>query len=160
MKDLKKKALTGLALAALFGAGALSAVALPASAAGTTTVSPSAAASSDPGASGSGSASDPAPSAPDSAPDPSKGGHRNNGVTEVLLTGSTAAKVKAAVLAAEPGATFQRLENDAEGATYEAHILTSAGTAATVKLDASFRVTATETGGPADGHRGTPGSNG
>jgi hypothetical protein len=160
VKNLKKSALTGLAFAALFGAGALSAVALPASAAGTNTVSSTAAASSGTAAPSSGSGSGSAPSAANPSPDPAKGGHRNNGVTEVVLTGSTAAKVKAAVLAAEPGATIQRMENDAEGATYEAHILTSAGTAATVKLDASFKVTGTEVGGPAGTHSGAPGSNG
>ncbi|MDQ6753088.1 MAG: hypothetical protein M3017_06725, partial [Actinomycetota bacterium] len=89
------------------------------------------------------------------APDPSRGGHQANGITEQLLTGDTAAKVKAAALAANPGATIQRVENDAEGATYEAHILKADGTAATVKLDASFKVTATETGGPGAG--GGPG---
>lgn len=34
------------------------------------------------------------------------------------------------------------------------------GLAATVKLDASVKVTATETGGPGGGHQGAPGSNG
>ncbi|HAP88749.1 MAG TPA: hypothetical protein DCR15_02735, partial [Arthrobacter bacterium] len=83
------------------------------------------------------------------ARDESKGGHVGaNGVTEVLLTGDTADKVTAAALAANPGATIQRVENDAEGATYEAHIVKSDGTRATVKLDASFNVTGTETGGP------------
>lgn len=71
-----------------------------------------------------------------------------NGVTEALLTGDTAAKVKAAALAANPGATVERVENDAEGATYKAHIVKADGTQATVKLDAAFKVTATETGGP------------
>lgn len=72
----------------------------------------------------------------------------SKGVTEVLLTGDTAAKVKAAALAAFPGATIERVENDAEGATYEAHIAKAGGTSATVNLDAAFKVTATETGGP------------
>ena len=83
------------------------------------------------------------------ARDETKGGHVGaNGVTEALLTGDTAAKVRAAALAANPGATVERVENDAEGATYEAHIIKSDGTQATVKLDAAFKVTATETGGP------------
>jgi len=47
--------------------------------------------------------------------DPTKGGHVANGITEVLLTGDTADKVRAAALAAVPGGTVQRVENDAEG---------------------------------------------
>lgn len=86
--------------------------------------------------------------------DPTKGGHVGaNGVKEELLTGDTAGKVKAAALAAVPGGTVQRVENDAEGATYEAHMLRSDGTPVTVKLDASFKVTATEDG-PGHGGRG------
>lgn len=79
--------------------------------------------------------------------DPSQGGHvGKDGTVEALLTGSTADSVKAAVLAANPGATIERMENDAEGATYEAHIVKADGTHATVKLDASFAITGTETG--------------
>lgn len=79
--------------------------------------------------------------------DPSKGGHVGpNGTVETLLTGDKAAKVKAAVLAKYPKATIQRVENDAEGAAYEAHIVQADGNQATVKLNASFTVTSTETG--------------
>ncbi len=146
MNQLKKSALGTLALAAVIGGGALTAAALPANAANlTATSSPSSSGTTD-GGTGQG------------APDPTKGGHQANGITEQLLTGDTAAKVKAAALAANPGATFQRVENDAEGATYEAHILKSDGTAATVKLDASFKVTATETGGPGGAGGREPGS--
>ncbi|MCU1375131.1 MAG: hypothetical protein JWO68_2417 [Actinomycetia bacterium] len=81
------------------------------------------------------------------AHDPSQGGHQANGITEQLLTGDTATKVKDAALAAVPGATVERVENDAEGATYEAHVVKSDGTHATVKLDADFKVTGVETGG-------------
>jgi len=50
-----------------------------------------------------------------SAPDPSKGGHVGaNGQRETLLTGDTAAKVKAAALANVPGATVERVETDAD----------------------------------------------
>jgi uncharacterized membrane protein YkoI len=93
--------------------------------------------------------------APAQAPaaDPSKGGHTGaNGVVEVLLTGDTAEKAKAAALAAVPGGTIQRVENDAEGAVYEAHMLKSDGTAVTVKMDAAFKVTGIETGGPGGPH--------
>ena len=75
-----------------------------------------------------------------------KGSHQANGITEQLLTGDTAARVEAAAKAANPGATVVRVETDAEGAAYEAHIRKADGTSATVKLDASFNVTRTETG--------------
>ncbi|HEV7168242.1 MAG TPA: hypothetical protein VGN49_09760 [Micrococcaceae bacterium] len=144
MNKLKKSALGGLALAAVIGGGALTAAALPANAAETVASSSPSSSSTTPGTTAAGSTGQ-------GAPDPSKGGHQANGITEQLLTGDTAAKVKAAALAANPGATIQRVENDAEGATYEAHILKSDGTPATVKLDASFNVTGTETGGPGGG---------
>ena len=80
--------------------------------------------------------------------DPTKGGHVANGVTEALLTGDTAEKVKAAALAAVPGGTIQRVENDAEGSPYEAHMTKADGTEVTVKVDSNFKVTSTE-----DGHR-------
>jgi hypothetical protein len=90
--------------------------------------------------------------APKANADPSKGGHVGaNGTTETLLTGDTAAKVTAAALAAVPGGTIQRVENDAEGAVYEAHMLKADGTAVTVKLDANFVVTGTEAGGGGHG---------
>jgi len=95
------------------------------------------------------------PQAPADAPpddrgdhDGSMGGHEHNGVTEALLTGDAKSKVEAAAKAAVPGGTIERVENDAEGATYEAHIVKSDGSDVTVKLDANFEVTSTE-----DGHR-------
>lgn len=79
--------------------------------------------------------------------DESTDGHVGpNGRTEALLTGDTAARVTAAVTAKYPDAEIQRVENDAEGAAYEAHIIQSDGTRATVKLDKSFTITSTETG--------------
>jgi hypothetical protein len=81
------------------------------------------------------------------ATDPTQGGHVGaNGVVEKLLTGTTADKAKAAALAAVPGATIERVENDAEGATYEAHMVKSDGSHVTVKMDANFKVTGIETG--------------
>jgi hypothetical protein len=74
-----------------------------------------------------------------------KGGHQANGITEELLTGTTADRVRDAAIAANPGATVLRVETDAEGAVYEAHITKADGTSATVKLDDTFTVTATET---------------
>jgi uncharacterized membrane protein YkoI len=68
--------------------------------------------------------------------------------TETELTGDTAAKVQEAVLAANAGATIDRMETEGDGsATYEAHITKTDGTHATVKLDASFAITATKAGG-------------
>ena len=79
--------------------------------------------------------------------DPSQGGHvGQNGVTEALLTGDTAEKVKAAALAAVPGATVERVENDAEGSPYEAHMTKSDGSHVTVKVDSNFTVTGVENG--------------
>ena len=79
--------------------------------------------------------------------DPTKGGHVGaNGVVEKLLTGDTAAKVTAAAQAAVPGATVERVENDAEGSPYEAHMTKADGTQVTVKVDSNFKVTSTENG--------------
>jgi hypothetical protein len=78
--------------------------------------------------------------------DPTKGGHTANGVTEALLTGDTADKVRAAALAAVPGGTVQRVENDAEGSPYEAHVTKADGSQVTVKVDSSFNVTNIEDG--------------
>ena len=80
------------------------------------------------------------------APDPSQGGHTANGITETVLTGDTATKVTAAAQAAVPGATIDRVETDAEGATYEAHVTKSDGTKATVKVNADFSVASVEDG--------------
>ena len=79
--------------------------------------------------------------------DPSKGGHVGaNGVVEKLLTGTAADKARAAALAAVPSGTIERVENDAEGATYEAHMVKSDGSHVTVKMDANFKVTGIENG--------------
>lgn len=89
-----------------------------------------------------------------------KGGHVGpDGKKEEVLTGETAEKVKAAALAANPGATVDRAENDAEGSPYEAHITKADGTHVTVKIDTNFVVTATEDG-PGPGGHGGPGRHG
>src|SRR4051794_2633109 len=131
MKKTGKLGLAGIGLAGIVAIGALTAAALPAQAE---------------------TAPSPASTAATSTTDPSKGGHTANGITETILTGDTAAKVEAAVKAAYPDATIQRLETDAEGAAYEAHIVQADGTDATVELDASFAITGTETG-HGGGHR-------
>lgn len=79
--------------------------------------------------------------------DPKLGGHVGaNGVKEELLTGDNATKATAAAMAAVPGGTILRVETDAEGATYEAHMTKADGMPVTVKMDASFKVTSTESG--------------
>lgn len=80
--------------------------------------------------------------------DPSQAHHAANGITETLLTGDDADKAKAAALKAVPGGTVQRVETDAEGDAYEAHMLDASGNPVTVKFDKDFNVTKTETGGP------------
>lgn len=104
------------------------------------------AASSDTGTSGT-TTTRPAPLNPG---DPTKSQRSD----EHLLTGDTAAKVKAAALAKYPGATVQRVETDSDG-VYEAHLLTKAGAPVTVEVDKSFAVTGTEAMGPGGG--GGPG---
>ncbi len=83
---------------------------------------------------------------PATAPDPSQGGHVANGITETLLTGDTAAQVTTAAQGAVSGATIDRVENDAEGAAYEAHMTKADGTKVTVKVNADFSVASVEDG--------------
>jgi hypothetical protein len=100
-------------------------------------------------------AGQPAPSGGERpAHDPVKGGHVGaNGAAETLLTGDTAEKVKAAALAAVPGGTIQRVETDAEGSPYEAHMTDANGQPVTVKVDKDFKVTSKESGpGPGGRH--------
>ena len=120
--------ITGVVLAAAVASAAVMATTLPVIAGAASTPSADA---------GSGSAS---------------GGHQANGITEEPLTGDVAAEVEAAVLAEYPGATIQRMETDAEGAAYEAHIVQSDGSPATVKLDEFYNVTDLEEGGPGGRH--------
>lgn len=66
------------------------------------------------------------------------GGQRSD---ETPLTGDTAAKAKAAAVAKLPGSTVVRVETDADGGAYEAHVTKSDGSPATVIFDANFTVT-------------------
>jgi hypothetical protein len=85
--------------------------------------------------------------APDKKFDARKGGHTgSNGVHEEILTGDNAVKASAAALAAVPGGTIDRVETDAEGDAYEAHMTTADGNHVTVKFDRNFTVTNIETG--------------
>jgi hypothetical protein len=71
------------------------------------------------------------------------GGQRSD---ETLLTGDTAAKVKAAAEAKVPGGTVVRVETDADGnAKYEAHMTRSDGTPVTVYENEQFGVVSVET---------------
>ncbi|MEP6631523.1 MAG: hypothetical protein ABJA89_13705 [Lapillicoccus sp.] len=77
---------------------------------------------------------------------------------EQLLTGDVAAKVTAAALAKEPGATIERVETDSEG-VYEAHLVRADGTHVIVQVGADFAVTNVQehAGGPAGGPGGGKG---
>jgi hypothetical protein len=85
----------------------------------------------------------------DSAPSaqaPKNPADRSHGPGETLLTGSTAAKVRQAALAAVPGATVIRVETDSGSAVYEAHLQKRDGSYVTVLFDTNFKVTGTEPG--------------
>jgi uncharacterized membrane protein YkoI len=75
---------------------------------------------------------------------------------ETVITGSTADQAKAAILAAYPGATIQRMSDETDGKStdaYEAHITKADGTRIEVFLDSSFKATGSQADkGP--GHRG------
>ena len=97
-----------------------------------------------------------APATSGGATDAKAGPHQANGKTEAVLTGDAAAKVTAAAQAAVPGATIDRVETDADGAVYEAHMTKSDGSKVTVKLDSNFTVTGTETDSGRGGKGGGP----
>jgi hypothetical protein len=74
--------------------------------------------------------------------DPSLGGHVNGSETEKLLTGDTAARVKAAAEAKVSGGTVLRVENDADSTSpYEAHVQKADGSQVVVLVSSSFAVT-------------------
>ncbi len=79
--------------------------------------------------------------------DPTQGGHVGaNGIIEELLTGELAEKARAAALEAVPGGTILKVETDAEGSAYEAHMTKPDGLSVTVKFDENFKVTKIEEG--------------
>jgi hypothetical protein len=66
---------------------------------------------------------------------------------ETLLTGDTAAKVRAAALAKVCGGTIDRVETDADGhAAYEAHMTRSDGSRVTVYVNKAFEVVGVQSG--------------
>jgi hypothetical protein len=83
-----------------------------------------------------------------------------HGPGETLLTGTDLTSAVSSAQAAVPSTTVARAETDAQGATYEVHLKKSDGTYVTVKENASFVVTSTQTGfgtrpaGARDGHDG------
>jgi len=83
---------------------------------------------------------------------------------EQELSGSTAAKVKAAVLAKLPGARVERMSaedaSEGTGAAYEAHVVKSDGTRVEVLLDKSFTVKSVnaDRGFGGRGRHGSPGT--
>ena len=98
-------------------------------------------------------------SATTTAPAPDRQIDRSQAVHpgEELLTGDTAARVEAAAEAAVTDGTVDRVETDAEGSAYEAHMTKADGTHVTVKVDESFSVTTVETDqGPPQGAPGGP----
>jgi hypothetical protein len=135
MNRIRKMAAGAALMGTTLAGGALAGGLLTGTANAATTPTTEAASSAAPGA----------PGAPGAQHDPGKGGHSANGITETLLTGDTATKAEAAAKAAVPGATVDRVETDAEGAVYEAHMTKADGSHVTVKLDASFGVTTIET---------------
>jgi hypothetical protein len=91
---------------------------------------------------------------------PPPGGTSGQRAGETVLTGTNAAKATAAALAAVPGGTVDKVETDADGAVYEAHMTKADGTKVTVKFDKNFAVTAIQAGmgaGPAGDRRGGAG---
>ena len=85
------------------------------------------------------------------APAGGRGGHDGKGgPKETALTGDTATKVTEAALAAEPGATVDRVETDDTHA-YEAHVTLADGTKKILFFDESFAADGSEVppvGGP------------
>ncbi|MEA2270024.1 MAG: hypothetical protein QOC64_2634 [Solirubrobacteraceae bacterium] len=92
-----------------------------------------------------------------------RGGHGGpggpGGPRQEALTGTTAAKVKAAALDKVPGGTVLRSEKGGPGnAAYHAHVRRSDGSEVVVLVNSSFEATSVETA-PAGG-RGGPGGRG
>lgn len=98
------------------------------------------------------SSSSAAPSASSGAPAPAgEHGAKSVRAGETVVTGSNYDKLKAAALKAVPGGTVYRIETDADGAAYEAHMTKADGSEVTVKFDSNFAVTATQDGMGAGG---------
>ena len=88
----------------------------------------------------------PAPSSTPSATGGSTGSAPMPRGGETALTGETAQKVRAAALAAVPGATVRRVTTEHPGATnpYEAHLIKSDGSRVTALVSSTFTVLSVE----------------
>jgi hypothetical protein len=87
------------------------------------------------------------------------GGHHRG--DEKPVSAAISATLTKKALAKVPGAKVDRVETDADGATYEAHMTKTDGTHVTVKFDKNFTITAVETGmGKGPGRPGGPGKHG
>jgi uncharacterized membrane protein YkoI len=104
------------------------------------------AASGGGGSSSSNNSSSAQPQAPAGQP-PQRAGLPPQRPDETLLTGDTAAKVRAAALAKVSGGTIDRVETDADGhAAYEAHMTRSDGSRVTVYVNKAFEVVGVQSG--------------
>jgi len=138
MNNLRKAAISAVAIGAAITGGAIGASVV--GTAGAQTDNSSSSSTTAPSNNGA-PADNGAP-----ARDPSQGGHTANGITEELLTGDTATKVSDAARGAVADATIDRVETDAEGAAYEAHMTKSDGSHVTVKVNSDFSVAGVEDG--------------
>jgi uncharacterized membrane protein YkoI len=87
-----------------------------------------------------------------------RGGHGTGGKDHEALTGTNAAKVKAAALDKVPGGTVLRTEKGGPGdAAYHAHVRKSDGTEVVVLVNSSFTATSVETRPAGRPGRGGPG---
>lgn len=107
-------------------------------------------------ASGTNTAPQGAPRTPDRSSTPVR-------TDEKAVSTDVAAKLKAAALKSVPGGTVYRVETDADGDAYEAHMVKADGTEVTVKFDKNYNVTSTQAGhgkgGPGGpGGAGAPGA--
>src|SRR3954452_5926329 len=132
---------------AIFGAAAVGA-SIMGGALGASLVNGTASAQTDSSSTSSSAPAD-APTTPpaDGRGGPGGGGpHNANGITEQVLTGDDAAKATAAAQTAVPDGTIDRVETDAEGAAFEAHMTKSDGSHVTVKLNSDFTFASIEDG--------------
>lgn len=95
----------------------------------------------------------PTPSNPSVLPTPPTFGKHT---PETVITGDLATELSNLALAKYSGATVDRIENDSDGATYEAHLTLTDGSHVTVLFDANKNITAVETGHKAPPAAGYP----
>jgi hypothetical protein len=93
---------------------------------------------------------------------PGPGGAQPVRSDEKIVTGATAATLRAAALMAVPGASVYRIETDAGDGAYEVHMKKADGSLVTVKFDKNLKVTKVESGmgagDPAPAGHGAPGA--